>query len=497
MKNKGKVIIRIFVLFILAFIFMDVPSSYTARDDKKLKIKVAGDENFPPYEFVDSKGVYKGFNIDIMRSIEIETGIEIEIIPMKWKDAIEALEKGEVDAIQGLTKSPNREMMYSFTNELLINSQVIFVKSSTNFISELEDLSGWTVSIQKGDITEEKVREIKGVNIITTDNQKQALGLLIEGKVDAFVGNRLTGLYNLQKQNKIKEVKIVGEPLAKTEYCSAALKGNDSVIKNLNKGIEAIKKNKTYDKIYYKWFGEELSNLNSEIRKMLLISVIALVFTTVVIIIIMKVNKGLKRAINERTKELAVTNKELEIINEKLLLEITERKKDAELIWHQANYDFLTNLPNRKHFVTKLSEEMKVADKENHKIAIIFIDLDDFKHINDTLGHNSGDMLLKEVGIRLKKALGEMAFVSRFGGDEFTIMITNIRSKEDIEYKSRDIIEAMKMPFVINGIEIQQEVSIGVSIYPDSGRDFDLLLGKADAMMYDVKSEGGNDFRID
>ncbi|SCZ07918.1 transporter substrate-binding domain-containing protein [Alkaliphilus peptidifermentans] len=305
MSIKKIIIYLVFFLLVCSFsIVVDALPIQT--------IRIAGDDNYPPYEYLDEKGIYKGFNVDIMRAIAIELGIEIEIIPMPWYQAIEALEKGEVDAIQGMTYSLQRTEKFDFSDVLVVNSQAIFVLKETNYIAELQDLREVTVAYQAGDISEEIVSSIEGIMPIVKNNQEESMEALLKGEVEAAIGNRHTGLYILQRDRHFQEIKIVGEPLHATEYMAATIKGNTEVLKLLNKGIEGIKRNGTYDKIYRKWFGETFLDKTAIWRKMLLITMLILLMTIIGATFTINWNRKLKKEVFKRTYELDKTNRILQ-----------------------------------------------------------------------------------------------------------------------------------------------------------------------------------------
>lgn len=304
------------IAIIITFCTIGLISSYAYCDDETIKmnetLKIAGDNNYPPYEYVDENGVFKGFNVDIMRAVAIELELDIELIPMTWEGAQLALQKGEVDAIQGMTKTKIRDEIFDFTDELVINSQAIFVRKDTSFIQDMKDLSGLKVAFQKGDVINEVIKTVPDIITIEKENQTIAIDSLLSGEVDAFVGNRLTGLYYLQKIKKIDEVKIVGEPMYVTKYCSATKNGNDEVLQLLNKGIAAIKANGTYDKIYRKWFGQTFTDTGERWRKLLYASVITLLISLSVIMFIMYWNRSLKKEVEKQTAEIVLKQKELD-----------------------------------------------------------------------------------------------------------------------------------------------------------------------------------------
>lgn len=489
MKIIRKTPMKVFIMLVTCLLLVSFSSSNEKSFEAVKIIKIAGDESFPPYEFLEENGSYRGFNVDIMNAIAVETGVHIEIIPMEWQEALNALGNGRVDAIQGMTKSQSREEFYMFSQEIVTNSQVIFVLKDTVTISSEKDLGGHTVALQKGDISWEKLKNIPNINIVFTENQNQAMNFLLQGKADAFVGNRLVGLYNLQKANKSNNVKIVGEPLNVSQYCSAVLIGNSDILEVLNSGIEKIKSNGTYEKIYFKWFGESFNNNSKEYRKFIFIGLFIVMLLLVLIIAYALINRSLKRAIDERTSEIAATNEKLEGMNELLVNEINERKKVEDMAWHQAHFDYLTDLPNRRLFIKKLNNAIEKSKLNDEKIAVLFVDLDDFKHVNDSLGHQCGDDLLIKFAERLLEVCNPYTIVSRFGGDEFTIMLENINNPSEAYKLVERLTESLNRPFIIDNNIVTQYASIGVSIYPESGEDADALLNSADNMMYEIKAK--------
>ncbi len=176
--------------------------------------------------------------------------------------------------------------------------------------------------------------------------------------------------------------------------------------------------------------------------------------------------------------------------------DITERKKLEEIIRHQAYHDSLTDLPNRNLFMDHLSIETAEARRNRKKFAVLLLDLDRFKNINDTLGHEAGDKLLKEVTRRIKSCIRESDIVARMGGDEFNILQTGINRAEDAGVLAGKILTAFKKSYMINGNELLALASIGISIYPDDGERIDDLMKNADIAMYHAKGAGRNNFQF-
>jgi diguanylate cyclase (GGDEF)-like protein/PAS domain S-box-containing protein len=176
--------------------------------------------------------------------------------------------------------------------------------------------------------------------------------------------------------------------------------------------------------------------------------------------------------------------------------DITDLRAKEEKIRHQAYHDALTGLPNRLLFQDRLQQAISHASRQHWKVAVMFLDLDRFKIINDTLGHNVGDSLLQSVSERLAQCLRQEDTVSRFGGDEFVILVSEARDRLLIERIAQKITEAFGRPFSIDGHELNITTSIGISVYPDHSADPGVLLKSADTAMYWAKDCGRNNYQL-
>ena len=171
-------------------------------------------------------------------------------------------------------------------------------------------------------------------------------------------------------------------------------------------------------------------------------------------------------------------------------------KESEEQIRYRANYDSLTQLPNRANFSELLNEAITRDRRIRGLTALLFIDLDRFKTINDTLGHDYGDELIKQVAVRIKQATRETDVVSRLGGDEFTVMLTNVSDEIHASIIAKDILARLSKPFLLEGHEVFSSASIGITLSPIDGQDVNTLLKNADMAMYEAKDQGRNTFRF-
>jgi diguanylate cyclase (GGDEF)-like protein/PAS domain S-box-containing protein len=175
--------------------------------------------------------------------------------------------------------------------------------------------------------------------------------------------------------------------------------------------------------------------------------------------------------------------------------DITAKREAETLIWKQANYDSLTGLANRKLLQDRLEQEIKKASRAGQSVALLYLDLDQFKDVNDTLGHHVGDRLLQEAGHRLSSYIREVDTVARLGGDEFTIIMGGLDDFSSVERVAGSILEQMSKPFQLADETAYVSASIGITFYPQDGTQIDQLFKNADQAMYAAKGHGRNCFQ--
>jgi diguanylate cyclase (GGDEF)-like protein/PAS domain S-box-containing protein len=172
--------------------------------------------------------------------------------------------------------------------------------------------------------------------------------------------------------------------------------------------------------------------------------------------------------------------------------DVTERKELEARLEHMAHFDMLTGVPNRQLFLERLEQSISLARRHQERLALLFIDLDGFKEINDNLGHEAGDAVLREIALRIHTEIRESDTVARVGGDEFVVLINTLHSSDDLEGIVRKLLDAITLPIVLNGVPHVIGASIGVSLFPEHGHDVASLLSNADSAMYLSKRAGKN-----
>jgi diguanylate cyclase (GGDEF)-like protein len=174
------------------------------------------------------------------------------------------------------------------------------------------------------------------------------------------------------------------------------------------------------------------------------------------------------------------------------VVDITERKEHEAILEHQASHDSLTGLPNRSLLRDRIEQAIGRARRDDGLLAVVFVDLDHFKLINDSLGHHVGDRLLLEVASRLKTCVRAVDTVARQGGDEFVLVLAEQQGEDEMLAPASRLLDAVSRPWTNNGQEYGLSCSIGISCYPQDGDDPDALLRCADAAMYQTKASGRN-----
>jgi diguanylate cyclase (GGDEF)-like protein/PAS domain S-box-containing protein len=177
-----------------------------------------------------------------------------------------------------------------------------------------------------------------------------------------------------------------------------------------------------------------------------------------------------------------------------VLHDVTKERARTQMLAYQATHDTLTDLPNRSLFLDRLAHYLAHARRYEEKLAVVFLDLDGFKAVNDNFGHSAGDILLKSVAQRLKRCVRQDDSLARLAGDEFTMIVTGPDADRGVDNVATKVIGELCAPFEIEGREIQIGTSVGISVYPDDGSDVGVLMEKADMAMYRAKAGGGKGY---
>ncbi|QSZ42053.1 EAL domain-containing protein [Sulfurimonas aquatica] len=300
----------------------------------------------------------------------------------------------------------------------------------------------------KDQLTEvEKKRFVENYYIANQEPNKELLGMLKSARVKDYIN--IEGLIVDKEKNIILTV---------------------YELKDMNNEVMA-----------HLLMSKKLSNIDMrqiELSVEKIITVLAIVFVILVLLVYYFYTRNYKKFIQKQ--------------NEKLEESVNVKTKELQRL---ANYDALTGLPNRLLFLDRLKQHLKHATRDEESVSILFLDLDRFKEVNDTYGHNMGDALLKHVAVRLIDSVRDEDTISRLGGDEFTIILHNTDNEDMIKVANK-IQRKMQEKFVIDGIELSTTFSIGISVFPKDGITSELLIRNADTAMYKAKEAGKNGYQF-
>ncbi|NME96030.1 transporter substrate-binding domain-containing protein [Clostridium cochlearium] len=361
-KNKKKIIIILLLIVSVVgvYVIFQKKQNYKKEYDYSL-IKVAGDYNFPPFEYISDNKNYTGFNVDIIRAVSLTCGLEVQFYPMDWDEACKKLKNGEIDLIQGMKKTQEREKEYDFSKPYFQNNQSIFILNENLDINKYEDLKGKKVALQKGDVAINNLKALGNVEVVFTKDQEDALKILLNKSVDAYIGNTVTGINYVDKLEIRDDIKIVDVPINSTEYSVAVKKGNTKLLNLINKGLEEIKENGTYETVYRKWFGHDITYPRWYVRKVFTFTLIATVVSIILLLIFFTWNDILHKEVEKKTKELELFNKSLISKNN----QIQEEKDFREQILNNIFNGIITLSEDDKIiFINKAAKEILRLNKD-------------------------------------------------------------------------------------------------------------------------------------
>lgn len=199
---------------------------------------------------------------------------------------------------------------------------------------------------------------------------------------------------------------------------------------------------------------------------------------------------------NELEQKVAQRTEELERLNRRLAQDVKKKSIEQVKLKHMVHHDHLTGLPNRKYVMNALELMLEEAHYREAQLAVLFIDVDRFKHINDTYGHHIGDAFLVEFAARLQRSIAQECIVSRLAGDEFLIVVPMVHSLPTLRQFTQSMIDTVTQPMSIEKVDLQPAMSVGIALYPSGASDKDSLLVNADKAMYKAKQSGNNTFRL-
>lgn len=441
----------------LSKLSLDLTSEEKAWLAEHKEITVGVKHSWKPVEFVSEKKKFRGFTMDYLHALEPELGVRFKMFNIDENSTKQA------DILSSVA-NPNivDSKKYLLTDPILKFSYAIYVHKDDKNINKIEDLNEKRVAIfGRGQLANLLSKDFSYINLIKTDVIEEAFNEIDNGNSDAYIGNEMVVDYEANLQG-ISFLKKVGYAPIETELTMAVRSDWPILQSILNKTFIALEPRKN----------EILSNWDMSLFK----KTSKLVYLTATLFVLM----------------VGVTLFRAYVLKQKLKAQSIRAQQQ---IWHQAHYDLQTNLPNRMMFNKDLELETKSARRNNKLFGLIYIDLDSFKEVNDQHGHTVGDLLLMQVGKRLQHCVRSTDKVYRLGGDEFTIILTDLDDHTFIEKTAMRLVKTLSDTFEINQLTINITSSIGSTVFPYDAIDAASLIKNSDMAMYEAKKHGKNCFQ--
>jgi diguanylate cyclase (GGDEF)-like protein len=425
-----------------------------------------------PKIFLDETGQPDGFFPRLLDRIAKQEGWVLDYHFCEWEDCLDKLEKGEIDLMPDVAYSARRAQRFPLSKEVVLSSwSVVYVRKGMH-VPSLKELAGKSLAVVKGSIQyrvlSEKLRklgvhvsfhEVNGFNDVF---RLVKIGWVDAGLVNTYFGHRHAGEFGLEPTTILVKPSLL---------VFAATPGKQNLLAVLDRYVRAWKDDpgSFYYQAMQDWFSpvEEARIVPTWTKWLLgLAGIAGLVLLALVLLF--------RTLVQRKT------------------LELEEKARSLE---HLANHDLLTGLPNRKLFFDRLKQALRRVSRSGELLAVLYIDLDQFKQINDSFGHGMGDEVLKEVTKRLRTAVREQDTIARLGGDEFAVVMETLKEPESTMHCVKRLQEALREPLSVQQVQFSISISIGISLYPQDGQDAHTLLRNADTAMFKAKEAGRSTFQ--
>lgn len=433
-------------------------------------IKVGMVSNWSPMEFIDENNQLAGINSDIFNLLESRIGISFSYhIFDDWEGLINAAKKQEIDMLASVVPSTYKKQYLTFS-EPYWHLPWAIVHPITGGTLTLSELRNKKVAVISGGYLHKLLTDTyTDITLVTANDINHAYYLLQSGEVSAVAANLASASELLKRESLIQMGLSIINSLGDDAQYIAVNKSLPYLASIVDKSLNSITKNEK-KAIYDKWFAVEVTQ-GIETKLVVKIAMQIVILTLVIISIII-------------------------FWNRRLYIEVKQRKKLEQKMKYMATHDELTGLANRTLLTERITTAIHFHKRQKAKLAVLFIDLDGFKNVNDKYGHDVGDELLKKLTERLKSCVRDSDTIARFGGDEFVLLLTGLNKKTEASFVAEKVINVINQPVKLSVAMVNVGCSIGISSFPDDGDTDTELLKVADTMMYHVKDNGKNDYQF-
>ncbi|MGI2169879.1 transporter substrate-binding domain-containing protein [Shewanella sp. MF05960] len=435
-------------------------------------IKMGYLKNWAPMEFQGKNGQFLGVNADIKNLLVKQ--LNLTIIPVAYDDfgkMVNDLTKGEIHLVASMAQTPSRENTLAFSSPYWPSPWAIVTSLTQPPIFNISQVAGKRLAVVDGyHIIDQLRQQYPGIELVIVADTKDGINAVINGRADMFVEQVATLAATLKGgQYPSLKLSLVAE-LTEQHSRIGLFPGVKDLVPLIDRVIATVDENEQQN-MYQKWVALDLNSDSLLYQRWLKISVVGFVILALIALVILMSNRRLNN-------------------------EIEKRIKAEDNLKFMANHDNVTGLPNRNLLEDRLEQAVLTHHRDNQRFALLFIDLDGFKVVNDLHGHHVGDKLLHRVGVLLSKCARESDTVARFGGDEFVLLLNHIDSKGSARQVADNILLAFKKPIIIDGISVNISASIGIAVFADDADTALSLLKTADQLMYQAKKIGGHQFKM-
>lgn len=450
-------------------------------------IRMVVDPSWYPYEALDDEGTHLGISADVIRLISQRTGLVFEIIPTNsWEESLEIAKAGDAEVVSCLNQTAERDTWLLFTNTYLADPNVLITREEHDYISHLSRLSGETMVLPEGTSIEEWIRaDYPNLDIVIVETEKDAIAYVDQEKADMTLRSLTMAAYIIKNEGYFN-LKIAGEMPSYGNQFKMGITGEDKVLQSiLNKGIASISEQELQSIINNHISIKVLKGFDYQ-----LFAIVFGIFSFVLLISFFWIRK-----IQKLNKQLSKRQDELIHMSERLLKSEAEYRTIAEelesknrLLQQVASVDALTGLKNRYSYNLRIMEEIDRAKRYGTQLSLLLIDMDHFKRINDTYGHQAGDDVIRTVAATLQSIIRKVDALARWGGEEFVVLLPGIGLKDanTVAEKLRE-----KVASVVHFDKEVITVSIGVSSFTTQDT-LETWFDRTDKALYHAKQEGRN-----
>ena len=425
-----------------------------------------------------------GIAIDVIRWVAERENWQVRYVPDSFDRLVERLERGEIDLMVGIAYSDERAARFQFTRQNLIGNWGMVYRHADSQINALPDLKGKRVALMRSSTHSQALLELAtrfdaAFTPVYVDGYPEVLQAIADQRADAGAVNRVFAALHAQGPALVV-TGIVFNPVF--VHYAAPKHADPAVLNTLDRHLAALKADP--ESVYYQSLQNWLEAVPAQNPHWL---PWAAAGAAGLLLLVVALAGILRHQVRRQTGELQQRADQLQT-------EIEQREQAEAHLNQLAYFDGLTRLPNREGFRIALEDAMTVMQGTDKRLALMFIDIDRLKNINDGLGHGAGDLLLQQIAARLQSVLRVHDHLSRFGGDEFVVIVSDIGALTDAEAVAMRLLESLTTPIDIGATQIYSSCSIGIALYPDDADSIDSLLKHADTAMYQAKEQGGNRF---